>query len=452
MNKQELIELATNPDATQEQLLMLFRQFDEVINRLLAKHPKVTADNLESLAESYDEETLKNIVMNPNVPIETMLKFGAKFPTELLKNPSLKLLFDKDPNLLKDIPSVFEQPECPEHYVRWAAEKGSPMLKLSVLRNPSVPLDIREKLSPDYFYKDAVSKLEKFIQKLPKAKKDLEVVTQDIETKLIRVNWLSKFKRYFEFYMQTALPYCLPKFLPFDWENSSHRLDDQALKGFPFTSSTWPWPTDVHGYHLNPTAQLNLERAGKLLGEDLGGGLLQVWHMEAEEPLIRVIPASSLSETMDSFYPEYAPWLESYGGGSITMNETNLPHPRIEWLPMGRMFPSLCHTFYDWWESDLEITYEEMEELSDKIDSLEIPYDTRNYFGSSPSLRLGGFPDGSGNYMDLVEWPTYGSDGCVIPEKMLLYMVSDDIFCLAVKFHRDAQGNVVFSANISCDR
>lgn len=44
MDIKEMIELATNPDATQEQLLMLIRKFDEKINRLMAKHPKVTTD------------------------------------------------------------------------------------------------------------------------------------------------------------------------------------------------------------------------------------------------------------------------------------------------------------------------------------------------------------------------------------------------------------------------
>ena len=330
-------------------------------------------------------------------------------------------------------------------------DHGSPWEKFLVLSIPSIPKDVRDQLSPEHFYNDAVARLEKFAQKQIKENKHLgvyECCVQDPDTKLLRFYKRSKMKLFFDAYMQTAVPYCMPKLLPLDHANPSHRLADQVIRGFPFTSASYQWPTDKNGKHLHPIVQISLERAGKLLDANLGEGLLQVWlDNQSLNPIIRVIPPSALSDPMDTFYPE-----DASCDSPFTHDMGSFPHPRIEWLPMGRMFPCLYSTNTDWWDIELEIPDTTIEELSEKIDTLGIPRYMRNYFGCRAPLRLGGFPDSGGNAMCLISWPNYGSHGCVLPEKVLLYMHGGDTFCLVVTFEHDDAGNVEFDARISYDR
>jgi hypothetical protein len=99
---------------------------------------------------------------------------------------------------------------------------------------------------------------------------------------------------------------------------------------------------------MQPVAQINLERAGKLLGEKLGDGLVQCWavtrtkYLSQCEPLIRTIPQASLPDAMNNIWPEGAAWnppREDNGHGGISRREECWYGQRVEWIPMGRKFP-----------------------------------------------------------------------------------------------------------------
>ncbi|MFH1493513.1 MAG: hypothetical protein ABIG70_01800 [Pseudomonadota bacterium] len=73
MDKQQMIDLASNPDATAEQLAQLVNKHTEV-NRLLAEHPHTQSEILDEISwfrdehtSQYDAESRRNVVRNPNV-------------------------------------------------------------------------------------------------------------------------------------------------------------------------------------------------------------------------------------------------------------------------------------------------------------------------------------------------------------------------------------------------
>jgi hypothetical protein len=399
------------------------------IDLLLTRHPLSSTELLEKLSDSYDDEIRKNIVIHPNVPLDSFKSLGKQYPWEMLKNPELSLFLKKEPDLADDLPTIYASTACSLDSLKWAAKQGTRFQQLNVLRNPASPESIKEKLSAKYFYSEAVAKINKLIRSQVGVK-----------------------KQFLKAYMESSASYCMPNFLPFDHNNPSHRIEDQAIRGFPFTSKSYPWPMTERSVH-QPIAQINLKKAGELINDNLGDGLLQVWLEVSEtEPHIRIIPESSLSEPLDTFYPDNPFWEDEYGGALIYRNFNDLPTPRIEWIPMGKMFPNPFLTHSDWWEIDLELDYDAMEKLSEKINKIGIPMNMQSYFGSDAFLRLGGYPDADGNSSGLIEWPKYTSKGSAQPEKLLLYIAGSDMFCLAVTYSMNASNEIKFDVRISCDR
>ncbi len=64
-------------------------------------------------------------------------------------------------------------------------------------------------------------------------------------------------RRYVEKFASLPQPFCTARFLPFNKANRNHRLSDQIIRGFPFTSSTWPWPKSEIGRPMQPLAQID---------------------------------------------------------------------------------------------------------------------------------------------------------------------------------------------------
>lgn len=262
---------------------------------------------------------------------------------------------------------------------------------------------------------------------------------------------------YVENYSKLSLPFCLPSFKPLEMDNPTHRFDDQIIRGFPFTSASWPWPEGNSWQYQQPVAQINLERASLLLGTDLGAGLLQVW-LDDLKSTIRVIPTTSLSEPLDIFYPENPPWIDSdekYSESVIWHDSDEIPYPRIEWMPMCRMFPKAFLSMGDWCEINTNLTDNEQEELAEEIESLKIPRRLWNYFHYNyPPIRLGGYPDGIGNDSSLISWPDIIDPSSQMGERLLLYIdgpVDGATFYLVVTFRPDKTGQIIFESNISCD-
>jgi hypothetical protein len=421
-------EKAINPNTSSSDLNSCFGVKDW-IDLLLARHPLSSTGLLEKLSESYDDEIRKNIVMHPNVPLDLFKSLGEKYPWEMLKNPALSSFIQIEPHLLLDFPTIYASPACPVASLKLAAKQGEKLQQLNVLRNPTSLDNIKENLSANYFYSEAVAKLNKLIR------------TQTGET-----------KQFLEAYMESPASYCMPNFIPLDRDNPSHRIEDQVIRGFPFTSKSYPWPMTEGSFH-QPIAQINLKKAGELLGDYLGDGLLQVWlEIDETEPHIRMIPESSLSEPLDIFYPDNPFWEDELSGVLIYRNFNDLPTPRIEWIPMGKMFPDPFLTHSDWWEIDLELDYDTVETLSEQIDKIGIPMNMKSYFGGDILLRLGGYPDADGNNSNLIEWPKYTTKGSIQPEKLLLYISSSDMFSVAVTYSMNPNQEVTFDVRVSCDR
>lgn len=261
---------------------------------------------------------------------------------------------------------------------------------------------------------------------------------------------------YIETYSKLSLPFCQPSFQPIDPDNPTHRFDDQVIKGFPFTSASWPWPSGKKWKYMQPAAQINLERASILLGTDLGKGLLQVW-IDDLKPVTRIIPLTSLSEPLDLFYPETPPWGSSDEECSecvIWRYSYDVPYPRIEWLPMGPMLPRVYETMIEWCEKNTDFSIDDQEALAEEIESLKIPCRLWDYFDNDCSIRLGGYPDGLGNDSNLIDWPSSVVPPTDKDKKMLLYIRGNEdgpVFCLGVSFRRNKTGEIIFEARISCD-
>lgn len=434
MNIESARMLAEDQNLTLQKLEELVG-IDETVDHLLAKHPNASAELLQRLVENYDEDTLSNALQNPNVPIVLVQDYGPRFPHELLRNPSFSLFQSEFPDIFDVIPRLLELPECPASDIRHYAKLGNRLQQFMILCNPAIPEDIQNELIPDFFVSDALSKLSQLLQHQTKP----------------------EMKQYLEAYMQTSRPYCMPKFLPLDLSNIAHRMDDQVIKGFPFTSASWPWPISNEGKYLQPAAQINLENAGNLLGVDLGQGLLQVW-LDVLAPMVRVIPPKSFSEPLDEFYPDDAPWNDEDFYECPIQQETDvLPYPRVKWIPMGRMFPHPAHTFEKFWGEEIGAYSRQIEKLNEKLNELGIPVWMYQYFGSNrffdPFLRLGGYQYGSGNEADLCDWPEWkdgqesANDEC---SKVLLY-IGCEVHTLAVTYSKRLNGDCVFGVDIRYD-
>lgn len=263
---------------------------------------------------------------------------------------------------------------------------------------------------------------------------------------------------YIDEYSKNSLPYCVPRFLEFDKRKREHRLDDQAIRGFPFTSANWLWPRTTEGKPMQPLAQINLARAGQNLGADLGDGLLQVW-MDPHPfggswtPTLRIIPASVLNDTLDPYFPDDAVWNTE----SDDMDDdictfylylSQMRHPRIEWVAAGNLYPNPLQAMADWCHRNTKFSERRQEQLCERLIALGIPMpETRA--DKIGRIHLGGYPRGYGNEGARCDWSGKR-------ERLLLYISPDNgsgvFFTIQVTFKFEADGKVAFRAFITSDR
>ena len=401
MKTEAMIELAMNMSSSGEELSKIVNVSVE-IDRLLAAHPNTTPDTLKmirsrlSIESEEDMVTCRVLVKNRNLPTDLLLDLAIFFPSEFWSNSAIDQTLLDSAEFVREMTVTLTVPECPTEVLEQVAEKGTRRQQLSALENPNLPLELKLKMTADYFFEQDRQKI--------------LVYAESIEDETI--------KDYVIAYSETSRPYCIPRFLPFDRGNPKHRLQDQLLSGFPFTTEKWPWPLDSQEAYMAPYAQLNLAEASAALGEDFGRGIFQVWSSISDgisdRFFTRVIPEIDLSEPMTEFYPSTTPWLNVGATKGIEIlgwlsGDFDSSLCRVEWMCIGRMFyPTLRSRIFDCLETDAtgvecpviedeDSLFEALELVDEDLEELSIPTSNSlqrvtGYYANFP-FRLGGYAD-----------------------------------------------------------
>jgi hypothetical protein len=442
MDMQDQLKQASNPATSAEDLMALAGHVIDV-DRTLARHPNSTAELLESImyAEdedgNYDREVRTAIVRHPNVSAATFCELSTQYPKDAITNPSMDALLQANPELIDSCNLLLELDGCPDSWLKRGVSSSFYPVRLQTLRNPKLSEKLRARLSPEKLVNEAESNLQKFKEK----QKD------DLAAKFV------------EEYIREAerLPYAIPSFCDFDPKNPDHRLADQVICGFPYTSKSWPWPQDAAEKFMQPVAQIDLSNAGKILGKNFDDGLLQIWfsvHPDSKvkgswDPIVRFIPRPSLIEPLDEKYPPDAPWnpsRESDPDEELLFGLPNeiVPSARVDWINAGVMFPRPTKVLGQWLEDRSLSFSSDIEKIEAKIEKLRVSGLGNCFDEKSRALRLGGYVFGYGNEADLISWRSND-------DQLLLY-VSVELFAMAVTFSNDQSGKYTFEARISCDR
>lgn len=442
MDKKEQLKQACDP-ATIAEDLMTLAGHDIEVDRALARHPSATAEILDLIKYAEDEEgnldreVRTAVVRHPNVSTVTFRELSAQYPKDAVKNPSMDALLKEDSEILESCSPLLELEGCTESWLKRAASSSSYSVKLQALRNPKLPEKLRTRLSPETLVKEAESNLQKFKEK---------------QTDRLAADFV-------EAYIKVAerLPYAIPSFRDFDMKSAAHRLADQVICGFPYTSKSWPWPQDSAEKFMQPVAQIDLLNAGKLLGRNFEDGLLQVWFSvdpdtEVEgswDPLVRFIPRLSLQESLDENYPNDAPWNPLRDSDPETdllfgLSNEIVPSAGVDWVSAGVMYPRPSKVLHQSLEDKYLTLGSEVGKIESKLEKLKVPGLGRYFDEKSKALRLGGYVFGYGNEADLISWKPN--------DDQLLFYISTELFAMAVTFSKDKNGKYYFSARISCDR
>ena len=446
--EKEVLEKLSNPGLSIDELRGYSNKTNE-INRIIAAHPGVNSALLDELLDFRDEngrgvdaKVVSIALKNPAISLNRAIDYGGGNPEELLKNSNFAGMLKKSPALYKRIPEILYQINCPENLIIKAAKQKKEVYWPEILANPSIPASVADVVNPKIMFDLAAERL------------------QDFRDKAIN----DTAKKFISRYLETVRSFYVPRFLKFDRDVRDHRLSDQVLCGFPFTSQKWSWPVGSNGLHMQPVAQINLENAGKLLRLPLGTGLLQIWGcvgMGLRHHSMRIIPTSDLSDSLDNFYPPDAAWLKvDYEGApefkqcivsSFDLSDYRpfkVENCRIEWVDMGYMFyPSIYKRIFSPLRQDIgeqsldDCDDSEMlaEKLDEKIDRLRLPTGLNRY--GKRLFVLGGYSDGLGNtwYTDDGDLVLYHSVDYGYKVTIALYCKTDDI------------GQPVFVVNINGD-
>jgi len=401
MEIQQLLRLVTDPETSTKQLGSLVG-LDAEADQLIAVHPNALQWVFEDLAATARSDTVRALFRNRDLPHDLVLDLGQKSPDQLAESPLLTHFIAVIPNLLERVPEILMSAQCPADLLQAVVSNGNWSQRLAVLGNPSLGTDAKQALSANRIHQAARDRLNKLIQ---------EQVNPAVQKAL-------------ELYAEASIPYCMPVFLPLDWGNPEHRLADQVTGGFPFTSATWPWPSNEKGGAMHFLAQVNLDRANSLLGHSFGAGLLQIWMPYYDDPgviITRVIPSGDLSESPDTDYPKESE-AEALAYGLFHWNSVSPCKPRIDWVSFGNMYHRDPWTLMSELKvlasgPELAAIEDELWELKEKLSELAIPHASLiGYFSQPPRMFLGGFPFGYGNGWDQFQAPSI---------RMLLNLMSE---------------------------
>jgi hypothetical protein len=256
-------------------------------------------------------------------------------------------------------------------------------------------------------------------------------------------------KRIVTKYASQTKTFCVPNYHAQDLNKPEHRLDDM-LGGFPFTSETHPWPIcQKSGLFMQPLVQLNLEKAGQLLGIDLATGVLQVWapvsnsiqdlSVDIDDFLMRIIPANDMTDPMTSQQHDWRlnpsdkkPTVYHFMPGEDDMLAN---HSRVSWRMPAQMFGSQYHL--------TSIAYDELGEDCDD-EFLELIEELFEALDDSPLLcgnnvdYLGGMGGQKGGEYDAA----YGDD-------LLLRMSDGNGFYFAIFWGRNRRNELSFFKNLA---
>jgi len=206
-----------------------------------------------------------------------------------------------------------------------------------------------------------------------------------------------RISQYLEDYSRRGKRLHLAKFRSLKRGDREHRISNQVVKGFPYTSEKYPWPTTDNGSFLQPLIQLDLSNASVRLSKNLGEGLLQVWaNAEVTTLVQRLIPVEAMLDSPSNFYKEDAGWLDPERVDFLFPNHV-VKWPRIEWWDAGIMFPAPFMA--------LDALSEEVDEAFQK--SL-LKLGIRISSEYSETVQLGGYPWAVGNESMRVDYEEGG--------------------------------------------
>jgi hypothetical protein len=445
----KILMLLKDRETTLDQLLELANKTNAV-NRLIAAHPNADEELLDNLLEFWgendervDPEVIARALANPNISITKVILYGRDYPSIVLQNPALAAILKKKPKLYRDIPELLHSSECPEKLLSMASKEKGESYWPDILMNPSLPDHLIEFVKPDILFE--------------KARQRLQVLANTFVS--------AEDKAYLELYQNSFRPFYVPRFLPFDRALHEHRISDQVLCGFPYTSMKWPWPKGENHRPMQPIMQLNLSNAGKLLGLPLGEGLIQVWGSVGSKwkTLIRNIPQHDLCEALNQDYPLDAPWLDVDTDGSplftdcitatFLLDEYRpflISNCRVDWVDMGQMFyPSLYTRVFRPLEQDKfgmpdsdDCDDGIVESMDKKLKKLNLPTG-RNRFGRR-LFTLGGYGDDLGN--------TWGHISCSVNELIFFHSIDYGVkVTVALCCTFENQGKPEFEVYLNCE-
>jgi len=468
-NIAEAMLIANNPLSTADELETVINISSES-NKIIAAHSSVNAEILSKLIRckeyldldsneyfSDNGEASRIALRNPKISVADAFIFGEKYPDDFFMNPSIDLLLKQRPELLlyeknedlSDNLLMLQAKGCPMEVLHLVAGEGTRREQAAVSKNPNLPVDLKTKLTPEFFYERDLTEIARISE------------NQDAE----------EIRDALTLYSQATRPFCTPRFLPLDRSNSQHRIQDQIFCGFPFTCADFPWPIGKGGHHMQPIAQIDLLNASRLIDAHLGEGLLQIWggieFGGGTELMLRVIPYMCMQNEPDEFYPANAPWLNKdmdfEGCIQSCFESSDFPHfgidnCRIDWDYEGEMFyPKIRLLFDDPIEGDnidlelsdriLEVIKDidpYMEDIDEKLDSACISRSgsLKDALGRYPLVILGGYPQGTGN-----AWSSHHK-GNILFYHSIDYGV---MVTIGVTYDYDEDGKINFHVNSTCD-
>ena len=145
------LKMAKLPDTSKTDLKKLAGRFDRV-DRALAKRDDLSAALLETLSHSSDRITRRNVAANPNCGPNSLLHLAQQFPGEFLANPQFDWMLIENPSRFHKLDKnvlmgMFKRQDCPEAFLRWAADHKSDEVKLALISNKRAPKDILERFA-----------------------------------------------------------------------------------------------------------------------------------------------------------------------------------------------------------------------------------------------------------------------------------------------------------------